>query len=636
MGVTSADPQRAAELANLYVDTYIERQVVSKTETINDARDVLQRQTENARQNLTRAEEDLNTFIDDNLARLEAESDDPSVGRIRRELESAQASRSTNVALLQATEDAAERSDWITVAATLEDSALDQLAREREQLLDRLSGETAGSQAEIDLRSALASVEQNLNETFAEAQGSVESRLDTISQNEQAAREQLRDALLRTDVSSEVVADLFNLQQNATIAREQYQRLLSRVQDLSALANVQVSDARVVSEALPPTSAASPNKRLFISAALVLAIGVGVGIALLNEYYIGGITSLAQLKNLSVARAIGTIPDSVSEGDAQLLGNQIIDAPLSQYSESMRKLRLAIDTNLAQGRAERTQESEGKQRGIVILVASALPGEGKTTSAIALARTYAASGKRTLLIDADLRRPSIGNYLNVTPEYGLIDYLDPDTSHKQLKPYVDTVENLIFVPAGHRSTKPTDQLINSDLFLKMIATVREEFDIIILDSPPVLPVVDSRYLAQIADIVVMIVRFANTTQTEFRDAATQLSEVIQPGVRLLAALNRKRLLPLGAAIMAAAMPGITATRKPDRSRLCAQRRAAPPKRMAKRCTLPRPHSTGSRRAADCINAVSPRNANMVIHAAQISALPDVSALTSERGLLCRA
>ena len=346
------------------------------------------------------------------------------------------------------------------------------------------------------------------------------------------------DALLRTDVSSEVVADLFNLQQNATIAREQYQRLLSRVQDLSALANVQVSDARVVSEALPPTSAASPNKRLFISAALVLAIGVGVGIALLNEYYIGGITSLAQLKNLSVARAIGTIPDSVSEGDAQLLGNQIIDAPLSQYSESMRKLRLAIDTNLAQGRAERTQESEGKQRGIVILVASALPGEGKTTSAIALARTYAASGKRTLLIDADLRRPSIGNYLNVTPEYGLIDYLDPDTSHKQLKPYVDTVENLIFVPAGHRSTKPTDQLINSDLFLKMIATVREEFDIIILDSPPVLPVVDSRYLAQIADIVVMIVRFANTTQTEFRDAATQLSEVIQPGVRLLAALNR--------------------------------------------------------------------------------------------------
>ena len=121
VGVTSADPQRAAELANLYVDTYIERQVVSKTETINDARDVLQRQTENARQNLTRAEEDLNTFIDDNLARLEAESDDPSVGRIRRELESAQASRSTNVALLQATEDAAERSDWITVAATLED-----------------------------------------------------------------------------------------------------------------------------------------------------------------------------------------------------------------------------------------------------------------------------------------------------------------------------------------------------------------------------------------------------------------------------------------------------------------------------------------------------------------------------------
>lgn len=72
----------------------------------------------------------------------------------------------------------------------------------------------------------------------------------------------------------------------------------------------------------------------------------------------------------------------------------------------------------------------------------------------------------------------------------------------------------------------------------MISTVREEFDIVILDSPPVLPVVDSRYLAQVADIIVMIVRFANTTQSEFREAATQLAEVAQPGVRLLGALNR--------------------------------------------------------------------------------------------------
>lgn len=538
VGVTSADPQRAAELANLYVDTYIERQVVNKTDSIMAARDVLQRQTENARQNLTRIEDSLNSFIDDNLARLEADSNDPAVSRIRRELETAQSSRSTNLAVLQASEDAAARNDWVTVAATLEDAAIEQLARERESLLRRLSGETSGSQAEIDLRASLASIEENLTRSLAEVQDTVETQLASLAQNEATAREQLRDTLLRTDISSEVISDLFNLQQNAMIAREQYQRLLSRVQDLNALANVQISDARVVSEALPPSSAASPNKRLIISAALVLAIGLGIGIALLNEYYIGGITSLAQLGNLSAARAVGAIPDTSPNGDVQLLGNQILDAPLSQYSESFRKLRLALDTNLNQSLTDRMQGGVVKIPGTVILVSSALPGEGKSTSAISLARTYAASGKRTLLIDCDLRKPSIAHYLEANQEHGLIDYLDPDSTHKQLEPFADVLKNLIVVPAGHRSTKPTDQLINSELFFTMIATVREEFDVVILDSPPVLPVVDSRYLAQVADIVMMVVRFANTTQGEFREAATQLAEVTRPGVRLLAVLNR--------------------------------------------------------------------------------------------------
>ncbi|MCH8491405.1 MAG: GumC family protein, partial [Oceanicaulis sp.] len=381
VGVTSADPQRAADLANLYVDTYIERQVINKTDAIMAARDVLQRQTENARLNLTRIEDALNSFIDDNLGRLEADSNDPSISRIRRELESAQSSRSTSLAVLEASQDAAARSDWMTVAAALEDTALEQLARERASLINRLSGQTTGSRAEVDLRTALAAIETNLTQTLAEVQGTVEAQLASIAQNETNAREQLRETLLRTDMSSEVISDLFNLQQNATIAREQYQRLLSRVQDLNALANVQISDARVVSEALPPSTAASPNKRLMISAALVLAIGLGIGIALLNEYYIGGITSLAQLGNLSAARAVGAIPDTSSNGDVQLLGNQILDTPLSQYSESLRKLRLAVDTNLNQSRAERMQDREGTQSGAVILVASALPGEGKTTSA---------------------------------------------------------------------------------------------------------------------------------------------------------------------------------------------------------------------------------------------------------------
>lgn len=538
VGVMSRDPQRAAELANLYVETYIARQVINKSASISAARDVLQGQTENARISLTRVEDALNSFIDDNLARLEQDSNDASITLLRRELEGAQSSKSTNLAVLAMSREAAARSDWLTVASTLEDSAIEQLAQERDALIRRLSGEITGSQTEIDLRQALATIEQNLGQSLTQAQGDVESQLASITQNEVIAREQLRDALLRSNMSSTVIADLFNLQQSASITRDQYQRLLARIQDLNALANVQIADARLVSEALPPTSAASPNKQLIISAALVIALGLGVAIALLNEYYIGGVTSLAQLGNLSAARAAGVIPDIASSGDIAFLGDQMLTAPLSQYSESFRKLRLAVDTNLNQSRPERLQAGTAQTGGTLILVCSALPGEGKSTTAISLARTYAVSGKRTLLIDCDLRKPSIGKYLGIEQGMGLIDYLGADDPNLQLSMISDVVKDLVVVPAGLRSTKPTDQIINSEHFAWLMTAVRAEFEVVILDAPPILPVVDSRYLAQFADIAVMVVRFANTTQSEFRDAATQMTEVLQPGVRLLGVLNR--------------------------------------------------------------------------------------------------
>jgi polysaccharide biosynthesis transport protein len=370
VSILSQSPERASELANLYVETYIARQVINKSASISAARDVLQAQTENARITLAQVEDSLNSFIDDNLARLEQESNDASISLLRRELETAQATKTNNLATLTATREAAARSDWLTVASALESAAIEQLAQERESLVRRLSGEATGSQTEVDLRRSLAAIDQTLSESLTQAQRNVETQLSSITQNEAIAREQLRDALLRSDMSSTVIADLFNLQQSASIARDQYQRLLARIQDLNALANVQIADARVVSEALPPTSAASPNKRLIISAALVLAIGLGVAIALLNEYYIGGITSLAQLGNLRTARPAGVVPDTISNGELTVLGEQVLNAPLSQYSESFRKLRLAIDTSLSQSVPERVQAGTTKPGAQVILVGS--------------------------------------------------------------------------------------------------------------------------------------------------------------------------------------------------------------------------------------------------------------------------
>ncbi len=542
VGVEAESPQRAADIANTYVATYIDRQILAKSESVLSARDVLRRQTDTAQSELARLEGALNSFIDDNLAKIEEESKSAAISALRRQLETARSSKEASVVALASSRDAAARNDWIAAASTLDDTALEQLARERQDLARRLSAETTQSQTRIDLEAALAAKDQDLNRRLAQVQGTVETELSSMTEAESRAREQLRSELLQSDMSSDVITDLFNLQQSATIARNQYQQLLARVQDLNALANVQISDARVVSEALPPTIAASPKKRLIIALAVTAALGLGILIAFLNEYYIGGVTSAAQLGNIIQARVSAAIPALMSGSGDRLLADDIVKTPMSPYSESFRKLRLAIDTVLHQASGDKAvQGANGWKKGRVLLVCSALPGEGKTTSAIALARTYAVSGLRTLLIDCDLRKPSVSTYLRAPQQDGLIEYLVSTESEAEqvVNPMLDPVSELMVITAGTRSTQPTDQLLNSPRFASLLEAVRDSFDVIVLDSPPLLPVVDTRYLAQVADISILVVRFANTTQGEVREASSQVQEVLRPGVSLLGVLNRQ-------------------------------------------------------------------------------------------------
>lgn len=541
VSATAQSPDRAATLANAYVGTYIARQVITKSSAITAARDVLQSQTQIAQVELTRLENGLNTFIDDNLARFEQDSNSTAITALRQELEAAKSTKRDSIATLNRARDAAARNDWATAAAALGDSALQNLARERQQLENRLRGQQTGTQALLDLQNALDTLDQNLTQRLTVAQSTFQDQMAQITEVETRARAQIRTALLQSDMSSAVISDLFNLQQSASIARTQYQQLLARVQDLNAMANVQISDARVVSEALPPATPTSPNKRLILSIAVATGLALGIVVALLNEYYIGGVTSVAQLSNVITASVPTAVPAlAPQQGDA-LLADSIVTSPLSQYSESFRKLRLAIDTTLHHRITEQGLPPQTVHKGKVILVCSALPGEGKTTSSIALGRTYAVAGLRTLLVDCDLRKPSVASYLKLPQDTGLISYLAPTaaTTETSLTPILDHISDLAILPAGARSTQPTDQLINSAMFRALLDALRDHYDIIILDSPPLLPVVDTRYLAQEADIAVQVVRFANTTQGEIREAANQVRDFLPPGVRLLGALSRQ-------------------------------------------------------------------------------------------------
>src|SRR5690606_16241462 len=127
-----------------------------------------------------------------------------------------------------------------------------------------------------------------------------------------------------------------------------------------------------------------------------------------------------------------------------------------------------------------------------------VPGEGKTTIALSLARAYAQAGKKTLIVDCDLRHPALHTHLGIAPEAGLFDYLAGRGEAGTLASTIlrDNDTGLSVLVGSKRSDIPTDQLIAGNAFARLIGAAAENFEMVILDTPPVLPVVDGLYLSQ--------------------------------------------------------------------------------------------------------------------------------------------
>ena len=193
-----------------------------------------------------------------------------------------------------------------------------------------------------------------------------------------------------------------------------------------------------------------------------------------------------ETRDLSVDGAVLTIPQYP------------LAKPLSRFSESIRSLRSAI------------QMSDVDHPPRVIQLTSAIPGEGKSTICMTLACSAAQSGQRVLLIDCDLRHPSTSRYFKADKAPGLVDYLVGQARIAQSH-HLRSNLRLWVMPAGGKTQNPPD-LLGSDKLKAMIATLRTKFDLIVIDTPPMGPVVDPLIVSSLADKVVFVVRWAATAR----------------------------------------------------------------------------------------------------------------------------
>ncbi|WP_083198121.1 GumC family protein [Pararhizobium polonicum] len=545
VGVVSTDPAKAAKLANAMSETYIKEQINAKVTATLTNRDTIQNRVAAANAAIVENEKNFDSYITDNIDRLEKQTNSLGLTNLRAELEKVNSERATELSRIDTLQRSLQSQDFSTLVTQLGSDALNELQSQREKLATRIASSADNSAEAISLRAELAKIDNSLASAATQEVNNLQQTVAGYQQQANDVRQKIRSTVLQSNLPPEVLTAIYSLQQSSEIARNQYQNLLSRLQELDAQASLQLPDSRVVSAALVPTSASFPNSRLILSLAFVVAVGLGIGLAVLREYFIGGFVSENQIEAV-LKVPLSAIAPRQATGDehhklaspTSSLADLMVTAPLSLFSESVRRLRLTLDQQERKTPVPRRQDSD---EGAIIMVSSALPAEGKSTMALSLARAYALTGKRTLLIDCDLRKPSVNKHLNLEPNHDFIDYLRQDRSSATLTSLImrDPLSSLTVLLGGRRSDIATDELVMSDKMGRILASARKHFDYVILDTPPVEPVVDGLYLSRHADMIVFVIKWASTSQSSAKRAVAALKENKNPNAGIVTLLNQQ-------------------------------------------------------------------------------------------------
>ena len=531
----SRDPEKAARIANALATAYIEDQLQAKVDSQLALRDILQARVTQASAEIVASENALDDFLDTNLDRISADAGRSDFGQIRAQIEHLQSERDRSANLLASTQQSLEQGDLESIVAQLQSDALVRLDTERQNLIRRL-GEVPDSPAAADLRAQLATIEEDLRTAATTAVNDLQGAVSTSQTREAELRTSLRQQILSSSLSADILTALYGLQQRAEIARAEYQTLLSRTQNLATQASLQVADSRIASAALPPSAASYPDTPTALALTFMAALALGIALAFLYENLIGGFMSEEQTGAVLRIPVAAALPRERMKSDQNSLSGLMISDPLSVYAEAVRRMRAAIDQRL-----RRRPAQDDARRAMVVMVTSTTLGEGKTTVALSLARSYAFSGKRTLLIDGDLRKPSVYPQLGIETSHGLIDLLSGQIGQSEVGSLmVDLDEgNLTIIAGTRRSDLPTDQLLTGTAFQRLLDAARMTFDIVIVDTPPIGQVVDGLYMAPFANIILFVTRWASTAQRDAKLALSSLTGAADPGTPILAVLNQQ-------------------------------------------------------------------------------------------------
>lgn len=522
VGVLTVDAELSARVANTLASNYMRSQLADRQRVAENATKWLADQVEDLREQLAVAETSVEEFKRQQLDNAGSSEEVLSqrLGELNQQISIARSERATEEARLQRIEDLLAQRGALAAAETQESSYLSSL-RERREILAaedaRLAVSFGVNHPERRLiASELAGIETAIENEIANIADSYRNEIDVLQKREAALQADV-DALEQqlSNIAGESLR-LRQLEREADAVRNSYEEVLGRLGETRAQIEIQRAEARLVNQAEIAGGPSTPRTKLMTAFGAVLGLTIGLVAALMMELMGKGFrdaTELSQATGLPVLSAIPRVSMRKPHDVVRHLGAD----HYSLFAERIRQLRTMVATKLT-----RSGKLGRSARGSSILILSSVPNEGKTTTAIALASSFASSGRKTLLLDLDTRRSEIVDFFAVQHN-DLTGWLAAEC---EIDSAIHFAEKWGMYVAG---IKKGAKLIADDMTTASLKRLMDElsarFEIIVVDMPPVLAVSDGFKLATFVDHILYVVAFGKTPRKAVNEGLSSLASL---------------------------------------------------------------------------------------------------------------
>lgn len=534
VSIVSPDPKRAAQLTNTLTEAYLTDQLEAKFEATRLANEWLGGRLEKLREEVQTHEQAIKKVREKgNIIQGKGGTLlEQQLGDINAQMVAAQVKISQAEARLRGARDMIGRSGGIESLGEVLNSSVIQSLRGQESELRRKKAELGQRYGDkhpqvIQVEAELRDVGSKLREEAKRIVENLENEVRVARAAETTLQRSLGELQSQAGKTMDTELQLRELERQAESSRTLYQAFLSRFQETKEQQDLQRPDARIISAAEVPLAPSFPRKLRTLALSTILGLFSGIMAAFLVESLDRGFRTSEQVERTTGLPVLGMVP-LLDKTDGKPV-DYVVNKPFSALAESLRAVRNAV--HLAH--VDRPPK--------LIMVTSSLPSEGKTSFCSALGRMSAMAGNKTLLIDADLRRPSVSKmFPDADAKVVKLEELLKDEIPLQ-QAIAQDMESGLHLLCAHGKTPLTGELLGSKRMQALLAQVEQEYDLVLLDTPPIMGISDSWNLAARVDALIYLIHWAETPRETVQTALRQLEVIgVQPSGIVLSMVNMRQ------------------------------------------------------------------------------------------------